>query len=160
MNNNILIIGNCGVGKTWVMKNILNKYSTIPYKLGMFCFHEGEKIIVVGKYDGSVFEGSDKLSMAIMKDLDKFINYISKKNKIVICEGDRFMNNTYLIKSNPFVINISGDGFEGRKKRNSKQTQQHLKRISTRVNKTKKDIVLNNSNECLEYLIKIIDEKN
>ena len=123
-----LIVGECGVGKTWVMKQMLKE--TTPLKLGLFRFHESNDIIVVGKYDGSTFEGSDKLSMAVMKDLDLMLKYIKVRKKHAIFEGDRFMNQNFISKAKPYIIKINGDGKEGRKKRGSNQTERQLKHRS------------------------------
>ena len=72
----LLIIGNCGVGKTWIMRKLIEDNPNKPLKLGKFLFHETDKLIIVGKYDGSVFEGSDRLSMSVITDLDKMLMYI------------------------------------------------------------------------------------
>lgn len=143
----ILIIGECGVGKTWVMKQLLKNCKA--YKLGMFYFHENDKHIIVGKYDNSTFEGSDRLSMAVMRDLDKMLIYINKQKKIGIFEGDRFMNKNFIKAAEPYIIKINGDGKAGRLKRGSKQTERQLKTIRTRVANIKENILVNNSQECL-----------
>ena len=153
--NTILIIGECGVGKTWVMKQLLDERNK-PYKLGMFLFHETDKYIVIGKYDNSVFEGSDKLSMAIMRDLPKILQYINKKNKIGIFEGDRFTNSKFIDKAEPLIVRIKGDGKLGREKRGSNQTERHLKSIKTRVGNINSHKEVLNSKECLEYLNTIL----
>ena len=154
--NCILITGACGTGKTWVMKQILSGKTTHKFKLGMFLFHESDKLIVIGKYDGTTFEGSDRLSMAVMRDLDKLLEYINKKDKLAIFEGDRFTNSKFIDRADPAIIRISGDGSEGRRKRCSKQTERHIKSISTRVNNIKAHKVVSDSNACLDYLNKII----
>lgn len=146
----ILIIGECGVGKTWVMKNLLNK--TKGYKLGLFYFHENEINIIVGKYDNTTFEGSDRLSMSVMSDLNKMYSYIKKSQKIAIFEGDRFMNNNFIKKCNPYIIKIKGDGLNGRLKRGSNQTERQLKTIKTRVKNITPHIEVENSNECLKII--------
>jgi len=148
----ILIIGECGVGKTWVMKNFIK--GSKGYKLGLYYFNETEKHIVVGKYDNSTFEGSDRLSMAVMKDLDKMLGYIKKVNKIAIFEGDRFMNQNFINKANPLIIKIKGDGKEGRIKRGSQQTERQLKTIRTRVGNINFNKEVENSNECLKEIKK------
>jgi len=146
----ILIIGECGVGKTWVMNNLI-KNST-GYKLGLFCFNETAKHIIVGKYDGSTFAGSDKLSMAVMKDLPLMLKYITKVNKIAIFEGDRFMNSNFIKAANPFIIKINGDGKAGRLRRGSNQSDRQIKTIKTRVSNIQSDIECNNSTECLKLI--------
>jgi hypothetical protein len=164
MKNNILLIGCAGVGKTWVMKSIINNFKCVKrHRLGKFYFHSSDNVIVTGKYDGSTFEGSDKLSMSVITDLDAFLFHTN--NKIVILEGDRFTNSKVIAKANPIIIKILGDGVAGRIKRGSNQTDRHLKSITTRVNNIKitdKDYIVNNSSEALELITKIIntDEKN
>lgn len=143
----ILIVGECGVGKTWVMKQLLK--NSKAHKLGMFYFHENDKHIIVGKYDNSTFEGSDRLSMAVMRDLDKMLLYINKQKKIGIFEGDRFMNKNFIKAAEPYIIKINGDGKAGRLKRGSKQTERQIKTIRTRVANIKENILVNNSQECL-----------
>lgn len=148
---NLLIIGQCGVGKTWVMKQLLADYKLLPGKIGKFKFHYNDDIVLIGVYDGSTFEGSDRLSMSLNTDLDNFLLW--SKNKSVICEGDRFTNSTFIKKSNPIIFKIEGDGEAGRKIRGSKQTERHLKSIATRVSNIKEDVLANDSEEAY-YLIK------
>lgn len=146
----ILIIGECGVGKTWVMKNLLKE--TKGFKLGLYYFNENKKNIIVGKYDNSIFEGSDKLSMSVMVDLDKMLAYIKKSKKIAVFEGDRFMNSNFIKKCKPYIIKINGDGAGGRLKRGSNQSERQLKTIKTRVKNIKFDVEVENSNECLKLI--------
>jgi ABC-type dipeptide/oligopeptide/nickel transport system ATPase component len=158
MGENILLIGCAGTGKTWVMKSIINNFKCERrQKIGKFYFHSSDDIVVVGKYDGSMFEGSDRLSMSVMTDADDFLSYTN--NKIVILEGDRFMNAKMIDKAKPTIVKIVGDGLKGRTLRGSNQTERHLKAITTRVNNIKlapTDYVVNNSTEALEVITKII----
>ena len=150
---NILLIGECGVGKTWVMKELLNTTHTHQeIKLNKFVFTETEFIIIVGKYDGSTFQGSDRLSMAVMSDLQLMLDYASQVNKTTIYEGDRFTNSKFIAKADPYIIKIAGDGELGRKKRNSKQSERQIKSIKTRVSNIKENIVVENSEKTLELI--------
>jgi hypothetical protein len=133
-----LLIGACGSGKTWVMEQLIKEFKlNTPGKVGMFYFHRNEKIMCLGKYDGSKFQGSDKLSMAIMRDTPEFKKHITKNDYVVVCEGDRFMNDTFIkaMKTNITIIGITDDGSKGRKKRKSTQTERQIKSIQTRVSK-------------------------
>ena len=158
MGKNILLIGSAGVGKTWVMKSIINNFKCERrQKYGKFYFHLSDTLVVVGKYDGSMFEGSDRLSMSVITDLDGFLALT--ENKVVILEGDRFTNSKVIAKAKPIIIKIMGDGLVGRLKRGSNQTERHLKSITTRVNNipmTDSDYVAFNSTEALEIITKII----
>ena len=106
-----------------------------------------------GIHDGSMFQGSDKLSMAVTKDLDKFTQW--SKGRIVIYEGDRFTNAKILSQS-PYVIKIAGDGSKGRSLRGSEQSERHLKSIATRVANIKEDVLVEDSAEALIRIRKII----
>jgi len=146
---NVLIIGECGVGKTWVLKQLLK--NTKAKKLGMFYFHENSEFIITGKYDGSVFEGSDKLSMGVMKDLKKMLLYIKQKNKTGVFEGDRFMNQNFIKLATPIILKIKGNGVGGRLKRGSNQSERQLKTIKTRVKNIISNYDFENSNECYKF---------
>lgn len=152
---NILIIGNCGVGKTWVMKQLIERLElTKRYKLGKISYATNGKINVLGKYDNTMYEGSDRLSMSVITDVEEYLNF--NKGKTTIAEGDRFMNNRYIGLSDSTVIKIDGTGEEGRAKRNSSQTARHLKAINTRVSNIQADHIVKDSKECVELIINLL----
>lgn len=154
-----LIIGTCGVGKTWIMKQLiaaLNITNTYTYTTGLYTYLKKDGIILLGRYDGSVFEGSDRLSMSIMSTNDK-IAPVLQQAKFVIAEGDRFTNTTFINTFKPVILKINGDGVAGRLKRGSSQTERHLKSITTRVNNITADVEFNNSTECFNYILKQIN---
>jgi hypothetical protein len=125
-------------------------------KVGKIRFHYKDDVVLGGVYDGSLFQGSDKLSMAIMNDIEQFLSYT--KNKCLIVEGDRFTNKTFIEHANPLIIRIKGSGEAGRKKRRSKQTDRQIKSIATRVTNIvdsyNRVIEVNDSNECLSEIVK------
>jgi hypothetical protein len=153
----ILLIGNCGSGKTWVMKKLIEKFSANTLgKIKTILFHKNGtgEIHILGKYDGTVFEGSDKLSMAVMKDLPDFKKYKQLMGGWTICEGDRFTNQTFITQMKPIIIHIVDDGSKGRAKRQSNQTERQIKSIATRVSnisRSAKHQVLN-STEALKVI--------
>lgn len=131
--NTILIMGQCGSGKTWVMKQLIKKLNIDSLgKAGMVLYHRNEKVAILGKYDGTTFEGSDRLSMAVMKDIPLAIKTLTGKVKWVIAEGDRFTNNNFIPHAK-YIIHIKDDGSKGRAIRGSSQTERQLKSIATRV---------------------------
>jgi len=155
LRDTVLVVGECGVGKTWVMRSLLAGVKNKPYKLGKFYFHETDKYIIVGKYDGSTFEGSDRLSMSVMTDLDAMLAYIKNSGKLGIFEGDRFTNSKFIQKADPCIIRIIGDGAAGRQQRGSNQTSRHLKSIATRVKNIQAHRNCNSSSECLTTILEL-----
>ena len=151
----LLIVGKTGVGKTWLMNSLLKHYrANLRLKMGLVYFHSNGSVHILGKYDGSTFEGSDKLSMGVMADIDKFLR--ASEGKSIIAEGDRFTNSRYIAAAKPLIIKILGDGAEGRLKRGSNQTQRHIKAISTRVDNICANFEVQNSNEALALIKKLI----
>ena len=125
---NILLIGCTGSGKTWVMKRLIHSLKCNKReKLGKFYYHTNGEIIILGRYDNSTFEGSDKLSRAVLGDLTLFKSIHGEK--LVIAEGDRFTNSKYLYEMNPTIIKILDTGELGRAIRKSNQTNRHSKRF-------------------------------
>lgn len=163
MVNKVLLIGRQGTGKTWVMKSIIEQFKCERrQKIKTLYFHQsvvadGEKsIIVAGKYDGSTFEGTDRLSLGVMKDYPLFLYY--SQPYFVLLEGDRFTNFTVLDKhQRPFVIKITDDGAKGRALRGVKQSETALKRIKSRVENITADLEVKDSNEALEVICKMIN---
>ncbi len=152
---NILIIGACGSGKTWVMQRLISMYcADVTEKCGMFCYHRNSKFIFVGKYDGTMYAGSDRLSMALMKDLPLFCK--TSRSYTVVGEGDRLTNKTYIEQMSPTIIRILDDGSKGRSARGSNQTSRHVKSIATRVSKIKSDYDVPDSQAALEKVIELL----
>lgn len=152
---NVLLIGKTGVGKTWVMQSLIKHYKAEKrLKIGKFYLHSNWQVGIVGKYDGDIFQGSDKLSMSVLTDLDLFLRLT--KNLIIVAEGDRFTNRTYINATNPYIIKILGDGAEGRASRGSTQSDRHIKAISTRIDNINANLEVNNSDEALSKIIKLI----
>ena len=126
-------------------------------KLVRYNENEDSKINIVGKYDGSMFEGSDKLAMNVSSSVDEYLEQTSQNNYNVF-EGDRFSNGKFITKVEPLVLKILGDGEEGLKMRGSNQTERQLKSIKTRISNIEADIEFNNSEECLEFIDNYISD--
>lgn len=159
--NIYLIVGDCGTGKTWVMKSLISRFSlNQKEKIGLYSFvHDDKKIAVLGVYDGSTFEGSDRLSMGIMADNEK-VKDVLNSYSFVIAEGDRFTNSKFVSFFKPKILKICGDGSDGRKKRGSSQSQRQLKSISTRVKNIPENFTFSNSDRCFDFLCKEIEKFN
>lgn len=158
--NLILLIGKQGTGKTWVMKSIIERYKCLKrQKITRVYWHgseeqNGKAVYVTGKYDGTTYEGSDRLSLAVMMDYDRFLQYA--QGKFILLEGDRFTNFTVLEHptNKPYVIKIDNDGSKGRAMRGTNQSETALKRIATRIDNINPDLCVKDSAEAL----KVIDE--
>lgn len=154
MKKHILLIGSCGSGKTWTMKEIIKiKGLRVKSKFNLIRFLLRGNICLLGKYVGDTFDGSDKLSMAVSKDFTDFHKIVTKNDWIVICEGDRFTNKNFIQTFNPFIIEILDKGKIGRLNRGSKQTPQHLQRIDTRVKNVSSDVKVKDSTKALELIL-------
>ena len=151
----ILLIGMCGTGKTWVMQQLINDYFLSKrQKIGKLYFHTDDNIIVLGKYDGTMYQGTDRLSMSVMSDVDTFLK--QTQGKIIVAEGDRFTNGKFIQKASPYIIKITDDGCVGRQLRGSNQSDRHLKSIQTRVNNITANQDVINSTEALNLIKEII----
>lgn len=129
-----LVIGNCGVGKTYVLRKLLsNMPDNKPQKLGQVFFHQEGAVGILGKYVGGVFDGSDRLSMSVAADFPRLHKYAMQHGLTLVGEGDRFMNKTFMDLFAPTVLLIQGTGEEGRARRGSAQSERQLKSIATRV---------------------------
>ena len=91
----ITIIGGLQAsGKTTLMRMIRkNLGEPIINKLGTLHYEEYDNHIVYGIYNGDTFDGTDKLSMAVMNDA---LNHLKHNNKDILIEGDRLFNLKFL----------------------------------------------------------------
>ena len=158
----ILVIGGCGSGKTWVMLQLVKLYNlNLLGKVGMIRYHrnlalKGIKLLVTGIYDGSTFQGSDRLSMAIMTDLPRFLAYAEKDKFNIVCEGDRFTNSTFINTCKPIIIKITDDGVKGRLLRGSTQTPRQIQTIATRVNNIAATHTVKDSKQALKLITSLL----
>lgn len=156
----ILLIGACGSGKTWVFKNLLSQYNTKRAGFKLFQFHIDveRNTIILGIYKEGIFQGGDRLSMALMKDAEEFKTLCERKGFTILAEGDRFTNKTFINLFKPTIVKITNDGSAGRRLRNSNQTDRQIKSIQTRVNNIQSNYTVENSNQALDLINKIINK--
>lgn len=145
---NILLIGGCGSGKTWVAQQLLTKQHRM-YQYGLMRFKADDRLAVAGVYDGGMFQGSDRLSMAVSREFQRFHELCQSHGWHLFMEGDRFTNKACIRHLDPYVIRILDDGSVGRTLRGSDQSPQHIQRIATRVRNFDVDLDVKDSNEAL-----------
>lgn len=94
----IAIGGVPATGKTTLMFKIISladDWKVIkPQKLLDAMFSKKLRTVILGKYqdDGNVFQGTDRLSMAVQPDAEKFFEEIKDQKINVLFEGDRLFN--------------------------------------------------------------------
>lgn len=104
----LAIAGAPGVGKTTLMKRLMTSLGGFPpavaRKRGLVEYvlvapgqtNYGE-VIVLGRYGlGEVFEGTDKLSMAVQPEAERFVNEPPVGIRAIIFEGDRLCGSSFL----------------------------------------------------------------
>jgi hypothetical protein len=97
----LAIGGEPATGKTTLIKEIFKDFTFQNFSYGLLKGHyvKDYNLIIMGIYDGTgVFQGTDRLSMAVNNDFCKFIK-LNKYN--ILFEGDRLfsLNNLILVKS-------------------------------------------------------------
>jgi ABC-type dipeptide/oligopeptide/nickel transport system ATPase component len=158
----ILIVGNCGSGKTWVMKQLLTELNADrAVKRGLWHYRtDHDRVGIIGKYEGHMYDGSDRLSMALMKEALDFREHQRQQGLTMIGEGDRLMNKTFLKVFRPTIIKITDNGTQGRKLRKSNQSAQHLQRVQSRVNSFPHHYLVSNSFSALSCVLHQVNEES
>jgi len=100
MTHTVGIIGEPGVGKTTVMREVIRGIKLQPGRLGAarWMQSDSEQLIVMGDYSGHMHDGTDRLSMSCYADLEAASNYFSQHMPLysVIWEGDRMTRGRWL----------------------------------------------------------------
>ena len=94
--------------------------------------------------------------MAVMKDCAMCEKVRAKNEMIVVCEGDRFTNKTFIETCKPYIIKLLDDGSAGRIARKSNQSERHIKSIRTRVENIKASRTVKDSSEAFEVIREMI----
>ena len=94
----LALIGEPATGKSSIARNLIRELSLgepLSYGLLRGTQHHKQKIIVFGLYpENEIFGGTDRLSMAVQPDAEKFLRYIHDWN--IFFEGDRLGNIKFL----------------------------------------------------------------
>jgi len=100
------ILGYPGAGKTWSVYEFIKGLKHLgTKKIGLVEYEDFGNVVIMGRYDGSIFQGTDRLSMAVSVDFDKFFkkmvdgfssaDQFTPGPKWIIAEGDRINNSTF-----------------------------------------------------------------
>jgi broad-specificity NMP kinase len=93
----IAVGGQPGTGKTTLFRKFMEDKKWIecePAKLISAMYNEEMDLYILGKYqEGETFAGTDRLSMAVQPEVQKWIQGI---NSNVLFEGDRIFNQSFL----------------------------------------------------------------
>jgi dephospho-CoA kinase len=135
----IYLAGVPASGKTTIFKRIRSKYFTnckdIKYGLVRGIATNDDKYIMLGVFDGTDFEGTDKLSMSVINDAVKFCNQ-QQKRCVIFIEGDRLFNIRFLQETNAtlYIIDASQEVLKARHaKRSDNQNERFLRSRRTKV---------------------------
>jgi hypothetical protein len=142
--NKLRVIGLGGepaVGKTTIFNILRRRFpdATKPFQFGKVrgLTNADMSVIFVGVYDGSTWEGCDKLSMAVQPEFEQMLTRLADKNCTLYFEGDRLFNPSLLerfpgIKG--VVICAEQDSLDARhRKRGDNQPAQFLKAKRTKL---------------------------
>ena len=141
MTVSIGIIGEPAVGKTTVMRKVIDGISFELHKLGKAKWMQNaeHKLIVMGSYMGHTFDGTDRLSMACYEDLENALQYFqqSKKGFAILWEGDRLARNCWLqaLKESGYELSLfhfTGELKTVKERRDKRGTKQNESWVSGR----------------------------
>lgn len=126
---------------------------------------------MLGVFDGTTFEGTDKLSMTVIDDAIEFIKQQidSKQKSVVFVEGDRLFNIRFLKETKALLLLINANERvlkERHIKRGDSQTETFLKsrrsKVENFINKYKAQRIWNNTlqdqERILNFIIKTANE--
>jgi dephospho-CoA kinase len=161
MNKTIIALGvEPASGKTTILKKVKANYTLTPFKYGKVygeC-NLDNRLYFIGVFDGSTFEGTDRLSMAVQPDFIKLLNYI--EGGVVIFEGDRLFNQSLFNLNYNFikvVIKATDETLQQRhKRRRDSQSPFFIKSKRTKIKNILENndcVVFNNNNEEEELII-------
>lgn len=95
MRKSIGLIGEPAVGKTTVMRKVIDGLQFKPYKLDLAKWMECEeqKLVLMGSYSGHTFDGTDRLGFGCYSDLETMLQYFQQSATLstynILWEGDR-----------------------------------------------------------------------
>ena len=150
-----------GVGKTWAVYEFMKHVGFgIEKKIELVLYHDLGNAVVLGKYNGEKFQGTDKMSMAVAPSFVEFFSTMKEQGKqLIIGEGDRVNNWPFLDNANKngkiTRIRVTCDMQTlqiQRAQRHHEFSSQFLKTVQAKVDKHNYDQILTSEN-LKNYLI-------
>jgi len=137
----LYIAGVPASGKSCLIQQVRQKFDiSEPVKYGKCraVKNRDGTIYVLGVFDGSAFEGTDKLPMDVIDDAIAFIKELSKDNRdiAVLAEGDRLFNARFLneVRATLLLIDANAEELEARHLiRGDNQSEQFKRRCRTKI---------------------------
>lgn len=138
----VYVAGVPASGKSTLMKRVraLSFVNSTEFKFGKCrgIKSENGRLYMLGVFDGSNFEGTDKLPMDVINDAIAFIKTLDSKEErfVVFAEGDRLFNIRFLneVKAVLLLIDASSEELAARHlTRGDNQTETFLKRCRSKV---------------------------
>lgn len=142
----VSVIGVPAAGKTTLMKQFLSRFDGWEdYSFGKLKYKKAiikdRKVFVFGIYGGEeVFQGTDKLSMAVQPDVVNFLEIHGKiGNDLYVMEGDRlnnlkFYKSVLAIKQELKIFELSTPALTvAARQKNRTQSEVFQRRIRTKI---------------------------
>ena len=111
----IYIAGVPASGKSTLLKALRERlfvgYTTFKYKSLRGIVSSDGRYKMLGVFDGSITEGTDRLSMSVINDAIEYINTEKEKPQkcIIFAEGDRLFNYRFLASVGAHLLLIDAD---------------------------------------------------
>lgn len=167
----ILLAGVPASGKSTIFREVRDILFDIQipfkYKKLRGIRNENGRIQMLGVFDNSKHEGTDKLSMTVIDDALEYIRNLEPGvKKVVLLEGDRLLNERFIDETKAEVIIIEASKYTLLKRhieRKDNQPETFLKRCETKVRNIQQKYGVtpyrNNTPTDKEYIVKLINDK-
>jgi broad-specificity NMP kinase len=140
-------------GKTTLMRLIINRIKpNNSFKFGLLRGHVKGQTSILGIYQkGEVFAGTDKLSMAVQADFDR---YLSRQDANIAFEGDRLFTGKNLIKladsHDTRIVILKADAETLKQRHLNRGDTQSEKFLKSRITKIDNILKIDKIISCLE----------
>lgn len=136
----IYLAGVPASGKTTIMREVRNRMmsSAVPFERGTLHGVMAGNVFAYGVFDGSLFEGTDRLSMCVIDDAIAHVKELQggADRHVLFVEGDRLFCERFLRAASATVIVIDAAKqvlCNRHKLRRDRQTSTRLKACRTKI---------------------------